>query len=184
MSKTKNRTPCFVAGCLVTSIIFIVVVVMLSLLFLYIPAAKEFSERMAKDDRLSSVLVEDDGGLDLSPLSEQSRSIYSALQSEYQVANSTTDEGGEKVAGDPFPCNAIVEYYTQADADGKSEMYGMLIYVDSIITAYDVFTTYYSIAGEQGTDFSETDYFLFVRGKAIFVGNIRAFRKAYMNNLF
>lgn len=184
MSKTKNRTPCFVAGCLVTSVIFIVVVVMLSVLFLHIPGAKSFAERMEKDDRLSAVLVEDEDGLDLSPLSEQSRSIYSALQSEYQVANATTDKDGEKVEGDTFPCSAIVEYYTQAGADGKSEMYGMLIYVDSISTAYDVFTTYYRIAGEQGTDFSETDYFLFVRGKAIFVGNYRAFLKAYMNNMF
>ena len=183
MSKVKSRTPCFVAGCLVVAVIFIVVVVMLGVLFLHIPAAGEFSERMGKDAKLHTVLVQANGGLDVSPLSDQSREIYETLQTQYQVANAETDSAGERTVGAAFPCTAIVEYYTTAGADGKSEVYGMLIYTDTIGTAYDVFTTYYRVAGEQGTDFSATDYFLFVRGTAVFVGNYKAFMKAYMNNI-
>ena len=187
MSKVKSRTPCFVAGCLVTSVIFIVVVVMLGFLFLHIPAAKDFSERMARDGKLTAVYIDREGGLDVSQLSDQSRNIYQSLQSEYQVAHATAsdEEEGGSVAGAPFACNAIVEYFSKTEEPGaKGYVYGMLIYTDGIKTAYDVFTTYYRIAGEQGTDFSKTDFFLFVRGNAVFVGNNRAFMKAYMNNLF
>ena len=184
MSKTKSRTPCFVAGCLVTSVVFIVVIVMLGVLFLHIPDASDFASRMRKDAKVHTVLVVDDGGLDLDALSEQSRGIYGALQSEYQVAGATSDANGEKTSGEAFPCTAIVEYYTDAAADGKSDIYGMVIYTDAITTAYDVFVNYYRIAGEQGTDFSTTDYFLFVRGKAVFVGNNKAFLRAYFNNIF
>ena len=184
MSKTKSRTPCFVAGCLVTSVIFIVVVVMLGVLFLHIPAAKKVGDSMGKSSKLQVALVEDNGGLDLSPLSEQSRGIYDALQSQYQVEKAHEDENGEKVSGDAFACSAIVEYYSEVGEDGKREIYGLLIYTDSILTAYDVFTTYYRLAGEQGIDFSDTEYFLFVRGTAVFVGNNKAFLKAYMGSMF
>ncbi|MBQ4444539.1 MAG: hypothetical protein II896_07810 [Clostridia bacterium] len=187
MSKVKSRTPCFVAGCLVVAVIFIVVVVMLGVLFLHIPASKSFSERMGRDGKLNAVHIEGEYGLDLAQLSDQSRNIYQTLQSEYQVAGakSSADEEGGSTLGAPFKCNAIVEYYSKAEEEGsKNYVYGMLIYTDSIKTAYDVFTTYYRIANEQGTDFSQTEYFLFVRGNAVFVGNNRAFLKAYMNNLF
>ena len=185
MSKTKSRTPCFVAGCSVVAVIFIVVVVMLGMLFFHIPAAKKVSDSMSKDSKMHTVLVEAGDTLDTAPLSEQSRGIYDALQSQYQVENAATDENGEKTSGAAFPCSAIVEYYTEAAGEsGKSEVYGMIIYTDTILTAYDVFTTYYRLAGDQGTDFSSTEYFLFVRGNAIFVGNNKAFLKAYMGNLF
>jgi len=178
MSRSKSRTPCFVAGCSIVAVIFIVAVVMLSVLFLHIPNAASFYKRMQNQaPKVQSVLAEAaTDGPDLSHLSEQSRNIYLSLQAGYQ----SREEGGE-----PFACSAIVEYYNaNSSAGDKDYMYGMLIYTDGIGTAYSVFTNYYRIASEQDVDFSTTDYFLFVRGNAIFVGNNRAFLKAYMNNLF
>lgn len=186
MSKQKSRTPCFVAGCVVVAVIFIVVIIMLSVLFLHIPTATDFYGRMEKQDKLRSVYV--DEGLDLTSLSAQSRNIYQVLQSDYSLSH-PKEQGEEDEDADPadasFVCRGIVEYYSNdKEADDKGYVYGMLIYTDSITTAYDVFTTYYRIANDQGVDFSNTDYFLFVRGAAVFVGNNRAFLKAYMNNLF
>ena len=178
MSNTKSRTPCFVAGCLIVSIIFVVVVVMGGILFLHIPTAQSFYERSQKQAKLRSVLIEStEAGLDLEPLSERSRNIYLTLQNNYQSREDNED-------GSAFDCSAIVEYYSADEAeDSKKYVYGMLIYTDSITTAYAVFTRYYGLASEQGVDFSDTQYFLFVRGNAVFVGNNRAFLKAYMNNL-
>ena len=178
MSAQKNRTPCFVAGCITVALIFAVAVAMLGVLFLHVPSAADVYRRTQGQDKLRSVYV--DAELDLSALSTQSRNIYQVLQADYQSTHA--DEEGE--AGTSFPCTGIVEYYSNGiQAGEKGYVYGMLVYTDSISTAYDVFTTYYKIAGDQGVDFSETDYFLFVRGSAVFVGNLRAFNKAYMSNL-
>lgn len=176
--KVKSRTPCFVAGCLIVSIVFVVIVVMLSVLFLHIPEAADLYSRVSKQSKFNSVLLNEEKGMDLSKLSEQSRGIYESLQAEYRAAHA---EGDGALS---FPCSDIVEYYSNNEkADSKDYIYGMLVYTDSISTAYDVFTTYYRVAGDQGVDFSDTDFFLFVRGNAVFVGNGRAFLKAFFNNI-
>lgn len=179
MSSPKKRTPCFVAGCVVVAAVFIVTVIMLAVLFLHIPSAEDLYTRMKAQPSMTAVYQTAEEDADFSALSEQSRNIYQSLQTQYTGSHVQADAPD----GMPFACLSVVEYYS--DADGTDDyLYGMLIYTDSISTAYDVFTTYYRIAGEQGVDFSETDYFLFVRGQAVFVGNRRAFLKAYMHNLF
>ena len=209
MSKVPRRKHGCTIGCTITALLILLILAAVGLAAFYSPTVDRLTQRLDDDASLEYTITYavDNNEVDLDELSAKAKQAYSDLQSCYNAykhkgdatqseSQQQTEEGEGAMLTDVeveeeepeqiarFACSAIVEFSSVDLAETDfGYAYGLVMYVDSIRTAVQVFYAYYQEYSKNHTEASTSDYYLFMRGKALIVGNAAGLKFMYLNNI-
>lgn len=207
MSKVPKRKHGCTIGCTISALLILLILAAVGLAAFYSPTVDRLTQRLDADASLEYTIAYavDSSEVDEDELSAKAKQAYSDLQSCYNAykhkgdaalpeSQQPSEEGEgamltEAEAEDPeqvarFACSAVVEFGSVDLAETDfGYAYGLVMYVDSIRTAVEVFYAYYQEYSKNHAEASTSDYYLFMRGKALIVGNAAGLKFMYLNNI-
>lgn len=200
MAKRKRKHGCLI-GCLVIFLLVAAVLAVAATGIFHAPDVASLEKRLGNNADLTYAIAKAQGDtLDTEALSAAAQQTYTDLQlcyhqymTEQKTPSWAQQEEGEEAAlpavgAAPvatrfveeeateyrFACSTVVEFMAKdAEAD---DTYGLIIYTDSAATALEVFFAYSTVQS------NGSENHMFLRGKAIVIGNMTGLKYIYLNS--